>query len=128
MTKHEMVCINCPKGCTLTVTEDNGTITVEGNTCKRGEQFAVNELTQPMRTICSTVATAFPDASVIPCRVSGDIPKDQIFNVMKEINKVVVKERIHRGDPIIKNVLNLGVDVIATSDVLTLNNGEETIL
>ena len=113
-----MVCITCPRGCTLTVTQEGEQITVIGNSCKRGEQFAVNELTHPMRTICSTVKTAFPDHPVLPCRVSTDIPKDKIFDVMKEINKTTVTERIGRSDIVIPNVLGLGADIIATSDLL----------
>lgn len=118
MTEQTIVCITCPRGCTMQVTQDGDNISVTGNSCKRGEVFAVNELTHPMRTICSTVATAFPEAPVLPCRVSTDIPKESIFDVMKEINKVVVTERIGRGDVIIQDVLGTGADVIATSDLL----------
>lgn len=112
------VCIVCPKGCTLNVTDEGGKISVSGNSCKRGEAFAVSEMTDPKRTICSTVRTVFEDAPVLPVRVSSDIPKDKIFDVMSEINKVVVKARIGRGEAVIKNVLGLNVDVIATSNIL----------
>ena len=125
----KLVCIVCPRGCTMEVTENNGEYEVTGNFCKRGRDFAVAEQTMPMRTICSTVATAFKEAPVLPVRVSADIPKDKIydgfyfdknvnFDVMQEINKVVVKERIGRGDIVIENVLGLGVDVIATASIL----------
>lgn len=117
MTK-EFVCIVCPNGCTLQVAEENGEITVTGNKCKRGEAFAKTELTSPMRTICSTVATSFPGCPVLPVRVSAEIPKSSIADVMKEINKVTVSSRIARGDKVIENVLGLGVDIIATSSVL----------
>lgn len=117
----ELVCIVCPRGCTMKIEETESGITVSGNTCKRGEAFAKSEMTNPMRTICSTVATVFPDAPVLPVRVSSDIPKDRIFDVMKEINSVTVSERISRGDKVIENVLGLGVDVIATSDILKSN-------
>ncbi len=113
-----IVCITCPRGCTMQVEKVDDQITVTGNGCKRGEQFAINELTNPMRTICSTVKTAFKEAPVLPCRVSSDIPKDKIFDVMKEINQITVSEKLGRGDVIIKDVLGLGVDVIATSDLL----------
>lgn len=118
MSTQTMVCINCPRGCTMTVTKNGDEIKVSGNFCKRGEQFAVNELTCPMRTICTTVKTSFKEVPVIPCRVSTDIPKDRIFDVMKEINSVIISAPIGRGDVIIKDVLGTGADVIATSDVL----------
>lgn len=118
MSTQTMVCINCPRGCTMTVTKEGDDIKVTGNFCKKGEQFAINELTCPMRTICTTVKTAFSQVPVIPCRVSNDIPKDRIFDVMKEINGVIVEKPIGRGDVIIKDVLGTGADIIATSDVL----------
>lgn len=118
----EFVCIVCPNGCKLTVEGDGENITVSGNKCRRGEKFAVDEMTMPMRTICSTVKTAFGFAPVLPVRVSADIPKDRIFDVMKEINSVTVTEAIGRGDVVIPDVLGLGVDVIAASDVLKGEN------
>ncbi len=114
----QLVCIGCPRGCRLTAEEKNGELTVTGNSCPRGREFAISEMTGPKRTVCSTVRTVFPDAPVLPVRVSDDIPKDRIFDVMREINAVTVTERIGRGEPVIENVLGLGVDVISTSDLL----------
>jgi CxxC motif-containing protein len=114
------VCIVCPKGCTLNVTREGEEITVRGNNCKRGEAFAISEVTDPKRTICSTVRTVFEDVPVLPVRVSADIPKGRIFDVMREINKVVVRTRVGRGEAIIKNVLGLDADVISTSDILKM--------
>ena len=112
----ELVCIVCPNGCLLKI--DEKTLKVEGNKCKKGEEFAISELTAPKRTLTTTVKTAFKDVPVLPVRVSGEIPKDKIFDVMKEINKTVVDKTVKRGETVIKNVLNLGVDVIATSSKL----------
>ena len=114
----EFSCISCPRGCLLHVEEENGGFTVTGNSCPRGREFAISEMTAPKRTICSTVRTAFPDAPVLPVRVSADIPKDRIFDVMDALKTVTVSERIGRGDVVIPDVLGLGVDVIATSSLL----------
>lgn len=107
----ELTCIGCPRGCTLKIERDGDGWSVTGNTCPRGREFAVSEMTAPKRTICSTVRTAFPDAP-------ADIPKDRIFDVMDAIRTVTVTERIARGDVVIPDVLGLGVDVIATSSLL----------
>ena len=122
----ELVCIVCPKGCTMKIEEKDGEISVTGNSCKRGASFAVSEITEPKRTVCTTVRTVFKDAPVIPVRVSAEIPKDRIFDVMREINAVTLSSPVGRNDVIIKNVLGLGADVIATSGVLKeLNIREE---
>ena len=115
-----IVCITCPRGCVMKVEKaDDGTITVTGNSCPRGELFAQQELTAPKRTICSTVATTFPDTPVLPVRVSTDIPKDRIFDVMNAINDVCVTTPVKRNDVLIRDVLGTGADVIVTSDLLT---------
>lgn len=114
----ELVCIVCPRGCTMRIQEQDGTYHVSGNTCKRGAQFAISEMTRPMRTICTTVRTGFPDVPVISVRVSAEIPKDKIFDVMGEIRKVRLDKPVRRGEAVIRDVLGLGVDIIATSDLL----------
>ena len=49
----QLVCIGCPRGCRLTIEEKDGELIVTGNTCPRGKAFAVSEMTEPRRTICS---------------------------------------------------------------------------
>ena len=117
MKNRELVCIVCPRGCTLEIAENDGEYTVSGNFCKRGRDFAVSEMTEPKRTICSTVRTVFSDVPVLPVRVSAEIPKDRIFDVMKEINSFLLEKHVARGETVIENVLGLGVDIIATSDI-----------
>lgn len=118
----ELVCIVCPNSCTLHIeTAANGEINVSGNRCKRGIDFAKDELTDPKRTISSTVKTVFSDAPVLPVRVSAEIPKSKIFDVMKKINSVTLTRRIGIGETVIENVLGLGVDIIATDSILTEN-------
>ena len=114
----ELVCIVCPRSCKMKIEFQHGEIVVSGNGCKRGKSFAINETTQPKRTLCSTVKTKYKEVPVLPVRVSGEIPKNKIFDVMKQISTVVVTEPISCGDIIVEDVLSLGVNVIATSSIL----------
>ena len=114
----ELVCIVCPNGCTLHIEGDGKNIKISGQKCKKGLTFAQNEITSPMRSICSTVRTAFSEIPVLPVKVSCEIPKDKIFEVMQAINGVTVRERIGTGDIIIKNVCGTNADIIATSNIL----------
>ncbi len=109
----EMVCIVCPRGCRLTL--DNGV--VSGNFCKRGEAFAISEATCPMRSVCSTVATTFKSMPVLAVRTNGEIKKSLIPELMQLINRVKVDKRVAMGDVIISNVLDSGVDLIASSSI-----------
>ena len=114
----ELVCIVCPNGCTLHIEGDGKNIKISGQKCKKGLTFAQNEITNPMRSICSTVRTAFSEIPVLPVKVSCEIPKDKIFEVMQAINGVTVRERIGTGDIIIINVCGTNADIIATSNIL----------
>lgn len=118
MKIRELTCINCPLGCQLKV-EMNGDeiISVSGNTCKRGEVYARKEVVSPTRTVTSTVSVEGGVHPVVPVKTKGDIPKSEIFDCMKEINKVSVCAPVHIGDVIIKNVLGSGVDVVATANM-----------
>ena len=116
--KKELVCIVCPRSCRMQIELKDGAPVVTGNTCKRGADFAVREMTDPRRTVCTTVRTAFPDVPVLPVRVSAPIPKDKIFDLMRAVNRLTVTERLGRGDIVEKDILHLGADLIATSNVL----------
>lgn len=114
----KLICIVCPNGCELTAEKPDGAINVSGNKCPRGIEFAKAELTHPMRTVCSTVRTAFPLHPVLPVRTGGEIPKERVRDLMKELQSVTVTKPLGVGDTVIENVLGLGVNIIATSDLL----------
>ena len=119
----ELTCIVCPNGCDLHITysqDAQGKITVEavtGNLCKRGEEYARQELTDPKRTIASSVLVKGGDLPLVSVRTDKAIPKARIFDVMAEIRKCTVEAPVTAGTVLIPNVLGLGADIIATKDV-----------
>ena len=112
MEKRELTCIMCPLGCQLTVTIDGENITVTGNNCKRGEIFGKEEVTCPMRIVTSSVKT---EKGVRACKTSKPVPKSMIFEVMKEIEKLRLRNAKF-GEVVIKNVLNTGADIVITAN------------
>ena len=56
MEKRNLTCIGCPMGCALLVEMDGKEIiSVTGNTCKKGAEYAVKEVTDPTRIVTTTV-------------------------------------------------------------------------
>ena len=57
MTEEKVVtCINCPMGCRVTVRfEDGEIVSVEGQTCKRGETYARQECVEPRRMVTAVL-------------------------------------------------------------------------
>lgn len=111
----KLICIVCPRGCHLTV--DTELEKVEGNTCKRGEVYGLNEVKNPTRIVTSTVKIDNCNNMVVPVKTKEPIPKEMIFDVMKEINKASISLPIKVGDIIIDNILNTGVDVVSTKTI-----------
>ena len=113
-----LTCIVCPRGCALTVDlGDSGEVlAVNGNACKRGVVYAENECTHPMRTVTSTVRLA--NGKLVAVKTSGTVPKEKVFDVMREINRVTASADVEIGSVVISDVCGLGVDVVATSNAM----------
>ena len=117
MEKKELTCIGCPMGCALTVTIDNNDITVTGNTCPRGADYAKKEVTDPRRTVTSSVFVDGGSTVKVSVKTKTDIPKDKIFACMDEIRKIRVKAPVAIGDVICDNIAGTGVALVATKNV-----------
>lgn len=116
METRNLICINCPLGCPLTVELENGEVkSVSGNTCKRGETYAVKEVTAPTRTVTSTVKVSGGERPVVAVRTASDVPKEKIFDVMQALNALTVAAPVKIGDVVLENVCGTGVNIIATA-------------
>lgn len=115
MEKRELICIMCPNGCLLSVDEN---LNVTGNKCLRGVSYAKDELTHPTRVVTSTAKIDSKILAVCPLKTKDPIPKEMIFDVMKEINKLHLVPPVRMGQVLIENVLGTGVDVVSCRDIL----------
>ena len=113
----KLVCINCPRGCNLEVENINGEIKVSGNFCPRGEQYAINEMTNPLRTVTTTVGIVSEKYTRLPVITSKPIPKGRIMDVIKALKGIEIKTPICIGDVIVENILDLGSDIIASKSI-----------
>lgn len=117
-TTKTLTCIVCPRGCTLTVTLDahaeNPVISVEGQSCKRGKDYATAECTHPTRVLTTTAPTV--DGGVVPCKTDCPIPRELLFEAMKVIGTLSVPAVVHIGDVLLENLLDTGARVVATAN------------
>ena len=118
MDKKELICIGCPMGCSITVTmEKENFVDIQGYTCLRGKVYAEKEVTNPTRIVTSTVKVSGGEREFTSVKTKEDIPKDQIFNVMREINQIQALAPIAIGDILLRDVAGTGVDIVATKAV-----------
>lgn len=117
-------CTTCPSGCLLTVEVErdaDGAVvevhSVTGNRCPRGDKFAHQELTCPMRVLTTTVAVSGGDEALLPVRTSEAIPLTLHAQAMDLIRGLIVKAPIRMGDVVLPDLLNTNINLIASMDI-----------
>jgi len=112
----ELTCIVCPMGCRLTVEKVEGEIRVSGHTCKRGEKYAIQETTCPMRTLTSLVKVVGGEGPLCPVKTENVIPKALIGEALSEVKAAAVEAPVKIGDIIIENIAGTGVNLVAAAN------------
>lgn len=114
-------CTTCPSECLLTVEaerDDDGSVaavrSVTGNNCPRGDKFARQELSCPMRVLTTAVAVSGGDEALLPVRTAEAIPLELHAQAMALIRGLVVNAPIHMGDVVLANLLNTNIDLVAS--------------
>ncbi len=117
-------CTTCPSECLLTVKVErdaDGTVaevrSVTGNRCPRGNKYAHQELTCPMRVLTTTVAVSGGDEALLPARTSEAIPLTLHAQAMDLIRGLIVKAPIRMGDVVLPDLLNTNINLIASMDI-----------
>lgn len=117
MTTKKFTCIECPRGCTLSVDIENcKAVKVTGNGCPKGVAYAITEVECPARILTATVIADGLMLKLIPVRTDKPIPKTDLFKAMEEIRKIRILRPVKCGDVIEENFLGLGVKLIATRE------------
>ena len=110
----ELTCIVCPRGCRLKVDDE---MNVTGNACPRGKVYAVNELTNPTRTITSSIRVTNRPYTLVSVKTDNPIPKDKMFEVMQEIDKLSIEAPTRVGQVVKEKILGLDSNIVITKNI-----------
>ena len=113
--KKEMICIVCPRGCALTVSEENGNVTVVGNACAKGKTYGTEELIAPKRTVTTVVRVSNRHDTMVSVKTSLPVPKDKMFEVVKICRDISVDAPVFVGEVIASDVF--GADIVITKEI-----------
>ena len=106
-----LICIMCPNGCELTVEDGR----VSGNRCPKGADYGLQETTDPRRILTMTMKAKGCEKP-FAVKSAGTVPKDRIFACAELLREIRPDPPVRAGDVVVKNLLGLGVDIVATSD------------
>ena len=122
----EFTCIVCPNGCRITVEYEIPAAagasapvirSISGNLCPRGIEYVTQELTDPRRTIATSVLVEGGELPLASVRLTAPIPRDRIFDAMAVIRTLTVQAPVTAGTILVHDLLGLGTDVLVTRDV-----------
>ena len=115
MITKELICVNCPMGCRLKVEmEGKEILSITGNTCPRGAEYAAQECVRPMRILTSTVKIDHGPHRVLPVITDKAIPLDLMFKAMDEVRTVRVTAPVAEGQVLVHDLIGSGADLIAS--------------
>ena len=113
----KVICITCPKGCTLDVTREGKTILSVKPGCKRGRDYVQRELTDPRRMVASTVQVKGGLHPLLPVATAAPFPKPRIPELMTALRNVKVEAPVSAGQVILADALGTGIDISASRAV-----------
>ena len=113
----EKICINCPAGCRLEIAvSDDGTVSVKGNNCKRGVQYAENEVRDPRRVVTAVVRSGSEKLPYVPVRTDAALPVPLIPGLLRELYALTLPAGKKAGDVLIRDYAGSSVNVILARD------------
>lgn len=116
-----LICITCPKGCTLEVHREGDTVVKVEQGCKRGHEYARRELVDPRRMISSTVRIKGGEHPLLPVYTSDAFPKPRIPELMTTLRKLDIKAPIRMNEIVLADALGTGINILASRDMPKLS-------
>ena len=105
-------------GCSVELTREGQTLlSVDGNTCKRGEDYVRRELTDPRRMVATTVKVKDGVHPLVPVYTEHAFPKPRIFELLDALRQVEIEAPVAMGQVVLANVLDTNINVIASREM-----------
>jgi len=118
MKKKELVCIVCPKSCRIQVEyEGSEIINIDGASCKKGEEYARNEILNPVRVFTGSVRVEGGNFLNVSVKTPNPVPKKFLSDLGDFTHKLKVKAPVKIGDKIAENILGQSIDLVATRKI-----------
>ena len=77
----------------------------------------MEEITNPVRVVCTTVKIRGGLHRVIPVKTDKPIPEKYKLEVVKAINNIELQSPVKMGDIIISDLFGTGVNIVAERDM-----------
>ena len=117
MIERNITCIVCPMGCKLKVSGSADDLQVDGGKCPKGKDYAFDEVTNPMRMVCTTVKINGGIHSVIPVKTDKPIADKYKYEVVHAVKDIILSSPVKMGDVVVSDLFGTGVNIVAERDM-----------
>lgn len=111
----EIRCTECERGCLLRADSDLYEISVSGNYCPRGREYALKEYTNPVRLATFNVRVRDGASPVVAARTARPIAVAKILPLSRLLLRLSVDAPVAAGQTLFVSLL--GERIISTSAV-----------
>lgn len=120
VTRRMDICLRCPRGCEIhtILNERKEILSMEGNKCKLGPEYVKQEISDPRRILPTSVKVRNGVRPLVPVWTPQPIPKAMLLELAAASREIELEAPVHIGDIAIKDWKGLGVDLIASGEVL----------
>ncbi|MDD2980264.1 MAG: DUF1667 domain-containing protein [Hespellia sp.] len=114
MEEKTTTCVGCSNACELMVGMEKGTlISVNGNSCPRGEAYAFEKMVSMSGRIHTKPRIKDCPERKLKVMTETDVPKEKFKSILLRLRALEVQTPIEIGDVVCENIAGTGVNVIA---------------
>ena len=115
--EHHLLCIVCPEGCEMDVKEMDGELVFPETICRRGQDYARQEIYNPCRVLTTTVRVEGGEIAMLPVRTQEPVPKENLIETMQRIASIVAQAPIAVGDVVSEDITGTGIPLLACRNI-----------
>lgn len=120
----EIICTICPVGCKIKAFKnDDGEFFISGNKCNRGHAYAMDEMTNPKRTLTTSILQILEiysneklikEEKLIAIKSDKPVPLNLIMDFMKIIRTNIIYKKVDLGEAVISNIAGTDISMVVT--------------
>ena len=114
---YHLLCIVCPEGCEMEVVRVGGEFIFPDGICRRGQEYARQEIEDPCRVLTTTVPVVGGEMAMLPVRTTKRIPKGLLMKAMARASTLSVEAPVTAGHTVCRSITGTGVDLVACRSV-----------
>lgn len=110
-----LTCILCPRGCTLQAEGQPDALTVTGNGCPKGKEYAINECLHPVRTVTAPVRVANRENTMVSVKTETPVPKERMQDVIAALEPLRLNAPLTIGTVVMEDLF--GSRILVTRNI-----------